>query len=198
MAKKKGESRRGMLGTVTHYDERGRKTGRSEPNFTGGYTHYDSKGHKTGRSDPTFTGGYKHYDNKGHKTGRSDPGFYGNYIHKDTKGKRTGRSDPNFWGGYTHKDSNSSQGCYIATCVYGSYDCPQVWTLRRFRDDTLAKTKPGRGFIHAYYAISPKLVGRFGSTRWFQSMWRGVLNPIVAKLQQRGVADTPYHDRDWE
>lgn len=21
-------------------------------------------------------------------------------------------------------------GCYIATCVYGSYDCPQVWTLR--------------------------------------------------------------------
>ena len=27
------------------------------------------------------------------------------------------------------------QGCYIATCVYGSYDCPQVWILRRYRDE---------------------------------------------------------------
>ena len=26
----------------------------------------------------------------------------------------------------------SKGGCYIATAVYGSYDCPQVWTLQRF------------------------------------------------------------------
>ena len=39
---------------------------------------------------------------------------------------------------------SSSGGCYIATCVYGSYDCPQVWTLRRFRDDTLDETWYGR------------------------------------------------------
>ena len=31
--------------------------------------------------------------------------------------------------------SNPSSGpCYVATAVYGSYDCPEVWTLRRFRD----------------------------------------------------------------
>src|SRR5699024_12626084 len=24
----------------------------------------------------------------------------------------------------------SSGGCYVATAVYGSYDCPEVWTLR--------------------------------------------------------------------
>ncbi|AZA83149.1 hypothetical protein C1637_19580 [Chryseobacterium lactis] len=30
---------------------------------------------------------------------------------------------------------NISQGaCYIATAVYGSYDCSEVWILRRFRD----------------------------------------------------------------
>ncbi len=34
----------------------------------------------------------------------------------------------------------NNKGCYIATCVYGSYDCPQVWTLRRFRDYTLDET----------------------------------------------------------
>lgn len=37
-------------------------------------------------------------------------------------------------------------GCYIATFVYGSYDCSQVWTLRRFRDNTLDETWYGRFF----------------------------------------------------
>ena len=40
-----------------------------------------------------------------------------------------------------------SDGCYVATAVYGSYDCPQVWTLRRFRDNALAKTWYGRACI---------------------------------------------------
>ena len=44
-------------------------------------------------------------------------------------------------------------GCYVATAVYGSYDCPQVWTLRRYRDYTLAETWHGRAFIRTYYAI---------------------------------------------
>ena len=39
-----------------------------------------------------------------------------------------------------HRRPQNSGGCYVATCVYGSYDCPQVWTLRRFRDNTLAET----------------------------------------------------------
>ncbi len=31
--------------------------------------------------------------------------------------------------------SNNKKGaCYVAACVYVSYDCPQVWTLRPFRD----------------------------------------------------------------
>lgn len=47
----------------------------------------------------------------------------------------------------------SNSGCYIATYVYGSYDCPQVWTLRRFRDYTLHETWYGRAFIKCYYAI---------------------------------------------
>ncbi|HIZ10458.1 MAG TPA: leucine-rich repeat protein, partial [Candidatus Borkfalkia avicola] len=38
-------------------------------------------------------------------------------------------------------------GCYIATAVYGSYDCPQVWTLRRYRDFSLSRTAPGRLFV---------------------------------------------------
>ena len=88
-------------------------------------------------------------------------------------------------------------GCYVATCVYGSYDCPEVWTLRRFRDNTLASTWYGRAFIHTYYAISPTLVKWFGETKWFKKLWKGKLDRMVAKLQNDGFESTPYEDRKW-
>ena len=88
-------------------------------------------------------------------------------------------------------------GCYVATAVYGSYDCPEVWTLRRFRDDTLAATWYGRAFIRTYYAISPTLVKWFGHTEWFKKMWRGTLDKMVTELQEKGVESTPYEDREW-
>lgn len=88
-------------------------------------------------------------------------------------------------------------GCYVATAVYGSYDCPQVWTLRRFRDYTLAETWYGRAFIRTYYAISPTLVKWFGHTEWFKKMWKGKLDRMVANLNAEGVEDTPYEDRLW-
>lgn len=88
-------------------------------------------------------------------------------------------------------------GCYVATAVYGSYDCPQVWTLRRYRDNTLSKTWYGRTFIHIYYAISPTLVKWFGETEWFKNMWKPKLDRMVERLNQEGVEDTPYHDRTW-
>lgn len=90
---------------------------------------------------------------------------------------------------------SSNSGCYIATCVYGSYDCPQVWTLRRFRDDTLDVTWYGRLFIRCYYAISPTLVKWFGNTTWFKKIWRGPLDSLVTKLKNDGVSDTLYHDK---
>ena len=91
----------------------------------------------------------------------------------------------------------TSGGCYVATAVYGSYDCPQVWTLRRYRDYTLAETWYGRAFIHTYYAISPTLVKWFGHTEWFKKMWKGKLDRMVANLKAEGVKDTPYEDRSW-
>lgn len=88
-------------------------------------------------------------------------------------------------------------GCYVATCVYGSYDCPQVWTLRRYRDDTLGATWYGRAFIRIYYAISPTLVKWFGKTKWFKKMWQGKLDRMVKNLNDKGVENTPYQDKQW-
>ena len=91
----------------------------------------------------------------------------------------------------------ASSGCYVATAVYGSYDCPQVWTLRRFRDNMLATKWYGRAFIHIYYAISPTLVKCFGETKWFKRIWRKILNKLVSYLQSQGVESTPYQDTPW-
>ena len=88
-------------------------------------------------------------------------------------------------------------GCYVATAVYGSYDCPQVWTLRRYRDNTLAETWYGRIFIHTYYSISPTLVKWFGDTNWFKNMWKPKLDKMVKKLNNEGVENTPYDDKNW-
>ena len=89
------------------------------------------------------------------------------------------------------------KGCYVATAVYGSYDCPQVWTLRRFRDYALAETWYGRTFIRTYYAISPTLVKWFGNTEWFKNMWKPTLDRMVKRLNVEGVENTPYNDREW-
>lgn len=93
--------------------------------------------------------------------------------------------------------SSNNEGCYVATCVYGSYDCPEVWTLRRFRDDFLAKSFPGRAFIRTYYAVSPTIVRWFGGFESFRSFWKKPLDRMVRKLSDKGVENTPYQDKDW-
>lgn len=93
--------------------------------------------------------------------------------------------------------ASSSGGCYVATAVYGSYDCPQVWTLRRYRDNQLAKSRHGRAFIRIYYAISPTLVKWFGETKWFKRIWLIKLDKMVNNLQLRGFEATPYEDKQW-
>ncbi len=103
--------------------------------------------------------------------------------------------DPNYV--IPEKPVPQSSGCYVATAVYGSYDCPEVWTLRRFRDYTLAETWYGRAFIHTYYAISPTLVKWFGKTIWFKNLWKPMLDSMVRDLQSKGVENTPYEDRKW-
>lgn len=190
----KGRSDPNLFGGYTHYDSKGHKTGRSDPGIFGGYDHYDAKGHKTGHSDPGLFGGYDHYDAKGHKTGHSDPGLFGGYNHYDSKGKKTGASDPGLFGGYSN---NSSDGCYIATCIYGSYDTPEVWTLRRFRDYCLARYYWGRCFIRCYYKISPTMVKLFGKKQWFQFVGNKTLNRFVCYLRSLNYSDAPYSDIDW-
>jgi hypothetical protein len=92
----------------------------------------------------------------------------------------------------------SSGGCYIASAVYDSYNCPQVWTLRRFRDNSLASNLGGRVFIRVYYMISPMLVKWLGNSSWFKTLWRNPLDKMVLRLQAKGIESTPYKDKGTE
>ena len=98
----------------------------------------------------------------------------------------------------TRATGGSASGCcYIATAVYDSYNCPEVWTLRRYRDYKLAETWYGRAFVRLYYVVSPSLVRKFGKTEWFKKMWRGKLDKMVKELQAEGYESTPYEDKVW-
>ncbi|MBQ8932667.1 MAG: hypothetical protein IJ061_00100 [Lachnospiraceae bacterium] len=201
-------SRTNFLGNIEHYDENGKKTGESRPGFfEGTYVDYDAKGNKVGTSSEKMFGvGYNHYDNHGHKTGSSDEGMFGGYTHRDARGRVTGTSyrssfdilpsGPNkksgsIYAGNHEEDfedlagGGSGEGCYIATCVYGSYDCPEVMTLRRFRDEVLAKYVLGRGFIRVYYFLSPKMVKLFGRTKFFHVFWRGILDRFILHIREK-------------
>lgn len=63
---------------------------------------------------------------------------------------------------YGTKPSKSSSNCFVATAVYGP-DAFETKLLRKWRDDFLYPTLPGRLAIRAYYNISPfpaKIISR--------------------------------------
>lgn len=92
--------------------------------------------------------------------------------------------------------TKKKKGCYVATCIYGSYDCPEVWALRRYRDTTLSSNRWGKAFIKIYYALSPTLVKHFGKYNWFICACKPILDKFVSKLQMSGFENTPYQDSD--
>ncbi len=79
----------------------------------------------------------------------------------------------------------TSGGCYIATCVYGSYNSPEVMILRKYRDNKLSKTISGRAFIKIYYKLSPILVKCFGKNKWFKIFWRKRLDKIIKNILKK-------------
>ena len=114
--------------------------------------------------------------------------------HLEGLAKAFGRKNSESSSGKQTSSSTKKSGCYIATSVYGSYDCPEVWVLRRFRDYKLGRNIFGRMFIRAYYAISPTLVKWFGKSKWFKRIWKNKLDKMVTKYKSMGYSDKPYND----
>lgn len=95
----------------------------------------------------------------------------------------------------SQNQQHSKQGCYIATAVYGSYNCPEVWVLRRFRDDVLALSWYGRLFIKVYYQTSPYIVKKCGRSKLLKSIVKPTLDKWVERLKRKGYSSKPYKDK---
>lgn len=119
-------------------------------------------------------------------------------YHKDKiidYGKKINKFDKDYEAPYEEPPQNGGGGCYIATSVYGSYDCPEVWTLRRFRDNTLESHIFGRMFIKLYYATSPSFVKYFGDKKIFNKTFKPILDKVVQKLNDEGIESSFYIDK---
>lgn len=88
----------------------------------------------------------------------------------------------------------STSLCVIATAIYGSYDCPQVWVLRRFRDFSLEPSFFGRILISSYYSIGPFLVTLVNQFVLLNIITRKLLDRFVSSLIRKGYKNTPYKD----
>lgn len=77
------------------------------------------------------------------------------------------------------------EGCYIATAVYGSYDAPEVMTLRRFRDETLRNSAFGRWFIRTYYRLSPPVAEKLKNAKRINAFVRSILDKWVERLNRK-------------
>lgn len=86
------------------------------------------------------------------------------------------------------------QKCYIATCVYKSYETKELFVLRRYRDKKLRRTWHGRLFIKFYYFNAPIVIKLFGRMKWFNKLWRKILDRKVKKLIKKGYLDSYYED----
>jgi len=89
-------------------------------------------------------------------------------------------SDPTIPWVFTGGSGETAQGgCFIATAAFGSPLERHVVTLRRFRDECLLKSGPGRAFVRLYYRYSPPVAAVIADHAVLRAAVRGCLVPFV-------------------
>lgn len=84
-----------------------------------------------------------------------------------------------FWESYREENADVDGGfCFIATAAYGSTQEPHVALLRKFRDDILQQSAPGRAFVKTYYELSPPLAHFIGQHESARTITRTLLWPL--------------------
>ncbi len=80
--------------------------------------------------------------------------------------------------------AGKSPGCFVATACYGNYDHPDVVIFRHWRDQSLATSSLGRGFIGFYYRVSPALAVKIERVPYLQrGIRKFVLEPFARMLK---------------
>jgi hypothetical protein len=79
--------------------------------------------------------------------------------------------------------AEEGSGCFVATAAHGDYDAPEVYELRRLRDQYLQTTGTGRAFISWYYEDGPTAATWIAERPWARSTARAALAAPVALSQ---------------
>lgn len=95
------------------------------------------------------------------------------------------RSHPTTYSSSNTSSSSSSDGCYIATMVYGDYDHPQVMVLRDFRDSYLKERNWGKRFIKFYYKHSPNWVEKLKNHKLVNRTIKAILDIFVSLWKKK-------------
>lgn len=90
----------------------------------------------------------------------------------------------NYKSGYYTKTKKSSEGCFVATFAYESYEHENVVFLRKTRDEVLSKSIFGRAFIVKYYEYSPRLVKVLDRIKFPKWIISSLLNWMVFVIRQ--------------
>ncbi len=76
--------------------------------------------------------------------------------------------------------------CFVATAAYeGNAAAEPVRTLRRYRDQRLARHRAGRAFTRAYYRFGPYGARVLQRHPWLKAPTRVALTPVVAYARRR-------------
>lgn len=75
--------------------------------------------------------------------------------------------------------------CFIATAAFESAEAPEVFFLRKFRDDTLLNSTAGAFFVDVYYRVSPSLASIVSRSRILKRSSRVILRYVIQHLRSR-------------
>ena len=87
------------------------------------------------------------------------------------------------WTGEGIDNDEGGGGCFIATAAYGSYLDPHVRSLRRYRDETLMRSRLGRALVAWYYDVSPPIAQYIQAHETFRTLTRFALTPVVFAIE---------------
>lgn len=90
----------------------------------------------------------------------------------------------------------SSEGCFIATAVYGSYVADEVLVLREFRDRELESSGLGRFVIRFYYFVSPPIAELLEVFPFAKKPIKYVLDKVVSNRQKISCYQVRTSDAD--
>lgn len=97
----------------------------------------------------------------------TDPDYMPHVKQVSPEYKETLRNQINHWSELVRRKEPSFQaavpetkqlqsGCFVVTATFGNEDAMPVVLLRKFRDEVLLMTKPGKAFVDWYYQHGPR------------------------------------------